>query len=122
LPGVREVNLVAEGQAGPLALLARPLLTGIARTAIDLEGFDFGDGSKPVPTGLDLAGVLQFGGLKAAAALSAPAPLWIGGAPEGFDSTWPIKAYELVESGHLLRVDRSPLDAEVVAKWLDLGD
>ena len=71
---IREVSLIALGDSGPLALLARPLLTGIARTAIDLNGFDYGDGSTPVPPALDLPGVLGFGGLKAAAALTVPCP------------------------------------------------
>ena len=46
----------AGAEVGPLALLARPVLEGLARTAIDLGGFDYGDGSTPVPPGLDLPG------------------------------------------------------------------
>jgi hypothetical protein len=119
LADVREVNLVAQG---PLALLARPELEGLSRTAIDLEGFDYGDGSSEVPPGLDLPGVLQFGGLKAAAALVAPAPLWISHAPETFDATWPTKAYALVDASPQLRLDRGTIDAQAIAKWIDLGE
>src|SRR5438445_409910 len=43
LPDVREVSLVAEAGIGPLALLARPALEGLSRTAIDLGEFDYGD-------------------------------------------------------------------------------
>jgi len=122
LADIREVNLVASGPIGPLALLARPELEGLSRTAIDLDGFDYGDGSKPVPTGLDLPGVLQFGGLKAAAALTAPAPLWAFGAGESFADAWPTKAYTLSDSPAQFRLDRGTVEAESVAKWIDLGE
>ena len=121
LPDVREVNLVAPGPIGPLALLARPQLEGLSRTAIDLGGFDYGDGSRPVPPGVDLPGVLQFGGLKAAAALTSPAPLWVYHAPETFEAAWPLKAYALADSPAQFRLDRGVVEVEAIAKWIDLG-
>jgi hypothetical protein len=121
LSDVREVNLVATGPIGPLALLARPRLEGISRTVVDLGGFDYGDGSKAVPPTLDLPGVLQFGGLKAAAALTSPAPLWVVGASETFDAAWPTRAYALVDSKQF-KLDRGAVEAEAIAKWIDLGD
>ncbi len=122
LGDVREVNLVAQGPIGPLALLARPELEGLTRTVIDLDGFDYGDGSKAVPASLDLPGMLQFGGLKAAAALTAPAPLWITHAPETFDANWPTKAYTVTDASPQLRLDRGAVEAEAIAKWIDLGE
>ena len=122
LAGVREVNLVALGPIGPLALLARPELEGLSRTVIDLDGFDYGDGSKPVPPSLDLPGVLQFGGLKAAAALTAPAPLWVAHTPEAFDAAWPTRAYALVDASPQFRLDRATPDARAIAKWVDEGE
>ncbi len=121
LADVREVNLVATGPIGPLALLARPRLEGLSRTVVDLGGFDYGDGSKPVPPRLDLPGVLQFGGLKAAAALTSPAPLWVINAPETFDANWPTRAYALLDSKQF-RLDRGAVEAEAIAKWIDLGE
>ena len=122
LAGVREVNLVANGPVGPLALLARSRLEGLSRTFIDLDGFDYGDGSRPVPPSIDLPGVLQFGGLKAAAALTAPAPLWIAHAPESFDARWPDRAYALVDASTQLRLDQDAPDAGAIATWIDLGE
>jgi hypothetical protein len=119
LADVREVNLVA---TTPLALLARPMLEGISRTAIDLGGFEYGDGSKAIPPGLDLPGVLQFGGLKTAAALIAPAPLWIIQAPESFDAAWPTNAYGLIDAGPFFKLDRGTVEAQAIAKWIDLGE
>lgn len=121
-PDLREVSLVASADAGPLALLARPLLSGLARTAIDLGGFDYGDGSGPVPRGLDLPGVLQFGGLKAAAALSAPAPLRLAGVPSRFARDWPSKAYALADARGLLKLDEAAPEPSALAKWIDAGE
>ena len=122
LADVREVDLVATGSAGPLALLARPRLEGISKTVVDLDGFDYGDGSKPVPASLDLPGVLQFGGLKAAAALTSPAPLWVIHAGDGFDAGWPTRSYALSDSSPRFRLDRGPVAAEAIANWVDLGE
>ena len=122
LPDVREVSLVALGQAGPLALLARPALEGLARTAIDLDNFDPGDGSGEIPPGLDLPGMLQFGGPKAAAALTSPAPLWIARAGPAFDAAWPAKAYALAGSPAQFRLDREGVDPAAVARWIDSGE
>jgi hypothetical protein len=121
-PDLREVSLIAPSDSGPLALLARPMLTGLARTAIHLGGFEEGDGSGPVPAGLDLPGSLQFGGLKAAAALSAPAPLWLLGVPEGFAKEWPVKAYGLVDAGGMLKVDGDGSEPAALARWIDGGE
>ncbi len=122
LPDVHQVSLVATGAAGPLALLARPSLDGLARTAVDLDGFDPGDGSRPIPPGLDLPGMLQFGGPRACAALAAPAPLWIARAGAAFDAAWPAKAYALAGSPEQFRLDREGVDPAAVARWIDSGN
>lgn len=121
-PDLREFHLVALGEAGPLALLARPALVGLGRTAIDLDGFDFGDGSGPIPAGLDLPGVLGFGGLKAAAALTAPAPLWMGRVPSRFDRAWPTRAYSLADAPGAFRVEEAEADPAALARWIDAGE
>ena len=121
-PDLREVSLVAAPDIGPLALLARPLISGLARTAIDLGGFDYGDGSGPLPAGLDLPGVLQFGGLKAATALSAPSPIWLLGVPKGFAREWPVKAYALGDSAGMLKLEEAPADPMALAQWIDAGE
>jgi hypothetical protein len=118
-PDLREVSLVALGEAGPLALLARPALSGLARTAIDMNGFDYGDGSTSIPPALDLPGVLQFGGLKAAAALTAPAPLRLFHAPATFDATWPLRAYGLADASRMVKITEESADLNSVAKWID---
>lgn len=120
-PDVREVNLVGLGQAGVQVLLARPALEGVARTAVDLAGFDPGDGSVELPPSLDLPGLLQFGGLKAAAALSAPAPLWIQRPGKSWEKRWLQKAYELADAAHVLRLTPGTASPNALATWIETG-
>lgn len=121
LPDVREVSLIAQGAAGLQALLARPLLDGIARTVIDLDGRDDGDGDA-FPTAIDLPGLHQFGGLKAAAALTSPAPLWLIRPGSKFAQAWPRAAYELDDASAMLRVEDDAPTAADLARWIDAGE
>jgi dienelactone hydrolase len=116
--GVRQVNLVGQGNTGPLVLLALPLFEALGRTAIDLHEFDYGDGSKMVPRTLDVPGVLQFGGLKTAAALACPAPLWIHHAGDGFAADWARQAYRLADSEGVLTVDPQRAAPNDLADWI----
>jgi dienelactone hydrolase len=121
-PDVREVSLIGQGLAGRQVLLARPLLQVLARTAIDLEGSSEPDGTRLLPAELNLPGLLQFGGFRAAAALTAPSPLWIYRTGKAFDSSWPEKAYALGDVSHVLRLDpKAPTPGEL-AKWIDAGE
>jgi hypothetical protein len=117
----RQVNLVGQGRWGVLALLARPALTGVGRTAIDLHDFDYGDGSD-VPDELHLPGVLQLGGPAMAAALCAPGPLWIVRANDAFRAEWPARAYELAGARSLLTIESGRPEAERLAAWLADGE
>ncbi len=121
-PEVREVSLFASGSIAPLVLLARPTLPGLARTVIDLDGFDYGDGSGAIPKGIDLPGCLQFGGLKVATALTAPQSLWLGGHPGSFDRAWPIKSYQLADGSQLLKLQPNSIDLADAASWIDTGE
>jgi hypothetical protein len=121
-PDTLEVSLLGEGECGPLALLARPALAGLARTAIDLDGFHYGDGSNPIPAALDLPGVLQFGALKAAAALVAPEPLRIMRPGERFEVSWPAAAYALADARQSLIIDDGQPEPEALARWIDTGE
>jgi dienelactone hydrolase len=121
-PGARQVNLVGEGAWGALALQARPLLPGLGRTLIDLNGGgDRDTATDEDPAELVLPGALQAGGLKAAAALVAPEPLWITGAGADFRTEWPARAYELASSRGLLRVDAGQPSPAEQARWIDTG-
>jgi len=121
-PEVREVNLIAQDLAGPQALLARPVLEGLARTLIELKNLPDAQDPGSFPAGLDLPGMFQFGGFKAAAALTAPAPLWIVGASPSFDASWMKSAYELSGAGHVLRTEPRDPGPEQIARWVDRGE
>jgi Acetyl xylan esterase (AXE1) len=121
-PDVREVSLLGLGRSGGQALLARPALEGLARTVIDLDDFKEIDGVLPIPNEIDLPGLDQFGGLKATAALSAPAPLWIYRAGKAFDRSWAEKAYALADASQVLRIEPDAGTPEDVALWVDRGE
>lgn len=121
-PDVREVSLVGQRLAGPQVLLARPLLQGLARTVVDLSGWQDSDGSSVIPPALDLPGLFQFGGFKSAAALSAPAPLWIVRPGPQFERAWPETAYEMAGSSHTLRFSLELPSPIAIARWIDKGE
>jgi hypothetical protein len=121
-PDVREVSLVARGLAGAQALLARPVLDGLARTVIELNGLPDPKTAGSVPAPLDLPGVFQFGGWKAAAALTAPAPLLIYSATPQFNETWVRSAYAFHGADHLLRLEPREPSAQEIAEWVDGGE
>ncbi len=121
-PDVREVSLIAQDLAGPQALLVRPVLQGLARTVIELGNLPDTQDPNSIPAVIDLPGMFQFGGFKAAAALTAPAPLLILGAGPSFDASWMKSAYELSGAGHALRAEAPDFGPAEVARWVDRGE
>jgi hypothetical protein len=120
-PGILSADLVATGQLGPLALLASPGLERLGRVVIDLDGFDYGDGSGPVPIGLDLPGVLQFGGLPVSLALAAPRAVLVHRPAATFERMWAENAYGLAGAwGQVAFSDEAPT-AGTVVRWLTEG-
>jgi hypothetical protein len=122
LPDVLEVSLVGQDLSGPQVLLARPVLEGLARTAIDLKDLPDPQASGPYPAQIDLPGMYQFGGFNAAAALVAPAPLWIYGASAKFNTTFTKTAYGLSEANDVLRIEPREPSVDQLAEWIDQGD
>ena len=120
LGDVREVSLVGLDGGAPLVLLAKPSLPTIARTFVELSKFDYVDGNT-APAHLRLPGVSQFGALHAAAALSAPMPLWISRPHAAFGAKWPERAYALADCRSALRITPDQPMADDVAKWIDVG-
>jgi hypothetical protein len=116
------VSLIAQGTAGYQALVARPVLEGLARTVIELSDLPPSRKSDEWPETLDLPGLEQFGGVKAAAALSAPAPLWLHGHIAAIDASWPRTAYRLAGADHLLRMGPDAPGPEAIARWIDRGE
>ena len=121
-PDVREVSLVGQDLSGPQVLLARPVLEGLARTAIDLKDLPDPQAPGPYPAPLDLPGMYQFGGFNAAAALMAPAPLWIYGASATFNTSTAKTAYGLSGADHVLRIEPREPGVDQIAAWIDQGD
>jgi hypothetical protein len=119
---IREVNLVAQGLSGYQTIVARPVLNGLARSVIELPDLpEVRDPDKWLAT-IDLPGLEQFGGLKAAAALAAPSPVWLYGNMTAFSTSWPTKAYEIAGASQALRLTNEIPNPDAIARWIDRGD
>ena len=110
-----EVNVIGLGAFGPLVLLARPSIEGIARTAVDLHGIDLDNSSSVIPAEIDIPGVLQFGGLAGAASLISPAALFLFHA-ESSDRNRPARAYGSLDASQRMRVEKAGPSPTV---WID---
>jgi hypothetical protein len=121
LPDIREVNLIAKGLSGTQLLLARPVLTGLSRTVLELDNSPEPQDSGSYPAAIDLPGMFQFGGLKAAAALTAPAPLWLCGGLRSFVRSWASAAYAASDASSMLRTEPRNPDSDQLAAWVDQG-
>ncbi len=119
---VLEVSLVGQDLSGPQVLLARPVLEGLARTAVDLKDLPDQEASGLYPAQLDLPGLFQFGGFNGAAALVAPAPLWIYRTSAKFDTASAKTAYKLNGVDHVLRIGPPEPSVDQLAEWIDHGD
>jgi Acetyl xylan esterase (AXE1) len=115
------VNLVAQDDAGYQALVARPMIEGLSRTVIELSNTPQTRKPDDWPAAIDLAGLEQFGGVKAAAALSAPSPLWLYGNVSSLESNWPRAAYELTRAATMLRIEQNVPSPDEIARWVDEG-
>jgi hypothetical protein len=115
------VSLVAQDEAGYQALVARPMLEGLSRTVIELSGMPQSRKPDEWPASIDLAGLEQFGGVKTAAALSAPAPIWLYRNVAAIDSSWPRAAYEVAGAAPILRLEQDVPTSDEIARWVDLG-
>jgi dienelactone hydrolase len=111
---VTSLHVVATGDAGVPALLARALAgKAVDRTLVDLQGFSFAnvkDASDP----LLLPGALKYGDIGGLAALAAPAPLSIHGCPDAEAASLAAlrAAYRSAEGK--LTLDAKPLGGETV--------
>jgi hypothetical protein len=117
-PDVKEVHLVATGEAGPWALLARALAGDlVASTTVDLGGFTFTrvtDAADPML----LPGALRYGDIGGIAALSAPAELTVYGAPDDAAGAQlkPLAAAYRAAGGQLTLHDDSLTPDDVVRR------
>jgi len=114
---VRSLHVLGLGDAGIWCLLAAGLAKDLGRVATDLAGFDTASEDEWQQRAF-VPGICRLGGLRTAAALAAPIPLYIFNAHEGFDAGWVAQAYKAAGAEHVLRVDRSQPSEEALIQWL----
>jgi hypothetical protein len=113
---VKTIHLAGFGKAGPWVALARPLCGDVvARTAADLDRFDFAN-VKSMDDEMMLPGALKYGGLPTLAALAAPHELLLHNAPANGSVLG--AAYQAAGQAKNLRRDEKQLTANEVIGWL----
>jgi len=118
---VNKVNLVGLGNAGSLCLFARGLTENVARTAIDLAEFDPEDDGQ-WRNRVFVPGIRRLGGLRTAAALAAPGPLYICNVTDNFDAKWVAQTYRAAGADQALSVDKSRPSEKALVEWLAVSE
>jgi len=114
---VRSINVVGLGDAGIWCLLAAGVKKELGRVAADLAGFDPANEDQWQQRAF-VPGIRRLGGLRTAAALAAPVPLYIFNAHDGFDAGWVAQAYRAAGVEHVLKVEGSQPTEETLIRWL----
>ncbi len=113
----KPVSLVAVGEAGLWALLARGLAPPLHRSIIDVNGFANNDDAAFVAK-LPIPGLRRAGDFMTAAALAGTTPLTLFNTGAAFDASAISNLYRAANQTTALHVERKPLSAaEIVAAF-----
>jgi dienelactone hydrolase len=116
--GSPKVDLVGMGNAGPWCVLAAAAgLQQGGRVAADLNGFADADEAS-WQSEMFQPNILAFGGLRTAASLAAPNPLWLHGTRGKLDGQAVAGAYEAAGAKDAVRVSNEAASVEEIVSWL----
>jgi hypothetical protein len=110
-------SLVGIGEAGPWCLLAAACSDGVGRVAVDLNGFD-GDDEASWQGDMFQPQIMKYGGLRTAASLVAPAPLFVHNTQDNLDADWVTQTYWMGGAKDALATQADKATDEEVVKWL----
>ncbi|MBI2201891.1 MAG: acetylxylan esterase, partial [Armatimonadetes bacterium] len=116
-PSTAAVHLVGWGRAGLLCLFARALTPNVGRAVIDAAQADMGSDEAWLADRF-IPGLQWCGGVNAAVALSAPAPLMILNTGRAFDASPLAQIYEAAGAPGHLRVRVECVSAKSLANYL----
>ena len=115
--GVKNVDLVGFGKAGPWVALARGLCgDAVARTAADLDQFRF-DSILSMNDEMMLPGALKYGGMPALMALAAPNEVYLHNTA-GVSDSWLRSAYKAAAQPDNLNWRENKAEDRQVVDWL----
>lgn len=115
---VKSIHIVGFDSAGPWAVLARGLCgDSVARTAADLNGFDFAS-IKDFDHEMMLPGALKYGGLLTLAGTIAPHELYLHNAKGTGSAAHLSAAYQAAGAASKLERRDEKSDAVAVVNWL----
>jgi dienelactone hydrolase len=116
--GVKVIDLVGIGKAGPWVALARGLCgDAVARTAADLDGFRF-EQVKDFDDPMMLPGALKYGGLLTLASLTAPHELLVHNTKGCGTGAFLAAAYEAAGQANRLQRREEAMAPAAVVEWL----
>lgn len=115
--GVRTLDLIGVGEAGLWCLLARPLAPIRGVTVADLNGADTDDDAKWAES-FFIPLVRRVGDVRAAVALTAPAPLCLHNLHKSFSPRWAQDIYKAARAGKRLRIQAKAMTPEAIAAAL----
>jgi hypothetical protein len=116
--GVKRIDVIGVGNAGPWVALARGLCgDAVARTAVDANGFRF-ESVKDFKDEMMLPGALKYGGLLTLTAVSAPHELLIHNTKGCGPATYLDAAYEAAGDAKNLVRREDAMDLAAVVDWL----
>lgn len=113
-------SLVGLGHAGILCLLARAMAEDVARTWVEVAGFDFG-GDADWLEKCDVPGLRSAGDARTALGLIAPGHLHVRGASRSFPSAWARGAYRAAGGARRLTIARRRGNHKILVGWLTRG-
>jgi dienelactone hydrolase len=111
----KPVSLVATGEAGLWALLARGLAPPLHRSIIDVNGFANNDDAAFIAK-LPIPGLRRAGDLTTAAALAGATPLTLFNTGAAFDASAISNLYRVANQSAALQLERGPLTAAEIIR------
>lgn len=112
-----KVSVLGLEGSGASVLLARPFMGKVTRVAVDAAGAEMPLDLAPTDERW-LPGLHRYGGVKAAAALASPEPLFLHHTEGGLDTGWVEAAYRAENAAGRLRVASTAAAAAELADWV----
>jgi hypothetical protein len=116
--GVKTIDLIGFGKAGPWVALARGVCgDAVSRTAADLNGFRF-ESVKDMNDEMMLPGGLKYGGLLTLASLAAPHEMLLHNTKGCGSAAFLTAAYEAAGQSKNLQRREEAMEPSAVVDWL----
>ena len=115
-----EIQLVCMGEAGPWCAVARALVSGPVRLALDWQGLEAAD-DEALAARLFMPHLRKAGDLRGAVTLWTDGATFVHNASEGFPADWARAAFAAAGRPEALTVSADPADERQLLDWLGVA-